>query len=503
MLLRAMLLILMVVALGMSEADAQNLIRVPVDVPTIQEAIDLAIDGDTIQVDAGDYFENLVISGKNIDLIGAGADVTSVDPVIGATVLVLADGANGMIRGLSFQGGNAPVGLRGGGLRIVKSSPTVIDCSIFENASGSSGGGGVAVQGGAPSFLRCRITGNAAISGGAPGGGVYVVAGSIAMDECIVRSNIAVSGAGIYTGEGVTGIIRNTRFSENEVLTNAGANAYVSSSDLAFWNCLFAEGNASLSSLTGEGSGIYVCGASASTSVDVMNCTFAFNDSIPGAQGVDVYAALDNNDVVSLSNCILWGASGPPIFVDGTGSSLSVEGSIVQGGFPGPGNCADDPQFVTGPRGDYYLSQILAGEPFNSPALDMGTTPAADACNGTPPYCMAARTTRSDEQIDEGAVDLGYHYQAIVFVRSDCNSDGLSDISDSVSALAVLFSSSLTPGCMDACDTNDDGVFDIADPVAHLSALFAGGPPPAAPYPDCGMDVTPDPLDCVVPTPCP
>jgi hypothetical protein len=59
----------------------------------------------------------------------------------------------------------------------------------------------------------------------------------------------------------------------------------------------------------------------------------------------------------------------------------------------------------------------------------------------------------------------------------------------------------------DACDTNDDGRFDIADAVYILSYVFDGGPPPPPPFPDCGIDPTPDDLwnnreyDCHPPPP--
>jgi len=54
----------------------------------------------------------------------------------------------------------------------------------------------------------------------------------------------------------------------------------------------------------------------------------------------------------------------------------------------------------------------------------------------------------------------------------------------------------------DAADANDDGELDIADPIAILGHLFLGAgdlPPPSA---ACGIDRTPDGLDCPSFEPC-
>lgn len=74
---------------------------------------------------------------------------------------------------------------------------------------------------------------------------------------------------------------------------------------------------------------------------------------------------------------------------------------------------------------------------------------------------------------------------------------------DPIAALGALFDGS-SVACTDACDTNDDGTFDLADPISALSHLFAGAAAPAAPFPGCGEDPTPDPLSCfVAPATCP
>ncbi|MCA8959750.1 MAG: PQQ-binding-like beta-propeller repeat protein [Planctomycetes bacterium] len=82
------------------------------------------------------------------------------------------------------------------------------------------------------------------------------------------------------------------------------------------------------------------------------------------------------------------------------------------------------------------------------------------------------------------------------FRRGDCGNDGMLDLSDAIAALSALFDPVGSADCPSACDANDDGGFDISDPISILAHLFSGGAAPSAPYPDCGVDPTPDALTC-------
>ncbi len=81
------------------------------------------------------------------------------------------------------------------------------------------------------------------------------------------------------------------------------------------------------------------------------------------------------------------------------------------------------------------------------------------------------------------------------FIRGDVNDDGSFDIGDAIAGLDYLFGST-TLECVDALDANDDGGADIADAISILATLFSGGADPAAPFPSCGSDPTPDGLTC-------
>ncbi len=93
------------------------------------------------------------------------------------------------------------------------------------------------------------------------------------------------------------------------------------------------------------------------------------------------------------------------------------------------------------------------------------------------------------------------------FVRGDTNaSGGAPDLGDVINSLSYTFGipGGISP-CDDASDVNDDGLHpDLADAIYLLGYLFPPpGPPPPAPFPNCGIDPTPDPLGCASFPPCP
>ena len=75
----------------------------------------------------------------------------------------------------------------------------------------------------------------------------------------------------------------------------------------------------------------------------------------------------------------------------------------------------------------------------------------------------------------------------MTFVRGDANLDGSTDLADALEILFVLFGGE-TASCRDAADANDDGKLDLSDAMRVLEYLYRDGPPPAAPFPDRGID---------------
>ena len=87
------------------------------------------------------------------------------------------------------------------------------------------------------------------------------------------------------------------------------------------------------------------------------------------------------------------------------------------------------------------------------------------------------------------------------FVRGDCSGDLALGLPDAILLLNYLFLGA-SIGCQDACDFTDDGSLGLPDAISLLNYLFLGSAAPPPPFPDCGVDPSPDVLTCVMP-PCP
>lgn len=129
-------------------------IRVPADQPTIQQAIDAAINGDVVLVSPGTYFEHIDYTGKTIAIQSTGGpEQTIIDgstktftPVV---TLENQEGAQSVLSGFTIQGGNDYFGA---GIYLLGTSPTITG-NIFRNNAQRSGGFGAAIGGNSASPL--------------------------------------------------------------------------------------------------------------------------------------------------------------------------------------------------------------------------------------------------------------------------------------------------------------------------------------------------------------
>lgn len=91
--------------------DFSRDLQVPSEYPTIQEAIDVAVDYQSVIVDPSTNFtENLNVQNKFINIFSAGEDPVALEPADPALPTILFScGGGGMIGGFSIQGGSVGV----------------------------------------------------------------------------------------------------------------------------------------------------------------------------------------------------------------------------------------------------------------------------------------------------------------------------------------------------------------------------------------------------------
>ena len=159
---------------------------------------------------------------------------------------------------------------------------------------------------------------------------------------------------------------------------------------------------------------------------------------------------------------------------------------------------------VLSPAGPIELIRVQYSVPLGATP---GTEPVMFAGDLTPggvplPIPVAVTftpTAGTATQLPATAID-GSVLIAGFFIRGDVNGDDLVQLVDAIRLLEVLFLMGVNPMCDDALDASDDGVVGILDAIVILQYLFGGGAAPAAPFPDCGLDPTPDMIDCIVDT---
>ncbi len=338
-----------------------------------------------------------------------------------------------------------------------ESNPTVTNCDFIGNSAYYAGGVYVRADSNA-TFTNCTFTGN---FGDSKGGGIYNK-GITTLTSCTFTGNTGEFRAGGMNNEG-TATLTNCTFRGNAASASNGNGGGIStfSGSSTLKNCTFNGNFASF-----YGGGAYCQNAN----LTMINCTFTKNSV--GRHGKAL--ATNYASQVQLTNCILWdggdeiydlaGGSGP--------STITVTYSDVKGGFSGTGNIDTNPCFVTGPLGDYYLSQIAAGQAENSPCVDAGSDTATN-------LGMDVLTTRTDSSGDKGIVDMGYHYPAI---SADIDRNWYVDLLD----FAVLAADWLRFSDPDwlAGDITKDGCVDIndlailADYWLYCYVAAAGNPSP-------------------------
>jgi len=271
--------LLMSVTCGVASAD---IISVPGDYATIQDAIIAATDGDEVVVAPDTYNETIDFLGKAIYLHSSdGADLTTIDATgLEASVVVCmsGEGPDTILEGFTITGGTGtyqePLGdYIGGGMANVDSSPTVNDCIFTANTADD--GGGMYNDGASPTITRCQFIEHDAHYGGAMHNRY---ASHPMMIECEFTDNTAEICAGIYNGFYSSPTVRDCIFMANSTENNRGGGmSNYFRSDPIVEGCTFAQNHAT------RGAGIHSGSDCAPT---ITGCLFLENTATEWGAGM-------------------------------------------------------------------------------------------------------------------------------------------------------------------------------------------------------------------------
>jgi hypothetical protein len=276
-----------------------------------------------------------------------------------------------VLEGFTITGGNPTTIYGGGMLNFASSSPSVSYCTFTGNNAGV--GGGMCNDNSNPSVIACMFSENTVWGNG---GGMCNMRGSRPwVANCMFSENVAEDGGGMMNDIDSSPTVLNCMFSGNSAVDGynpfGGGMYNGNNSDPEITNCTFSGNTAGL-----EGGGIANLASSKPT---VTNCIFWQNSDSGGTdESAQIYndASVPDVDFSCIQDCSVFCSD------------------------PTDHNIGDDPLFVTGSDGDYYLSAAdLQGQ--DSPCVDAG--------DGGALAVYLHGTTRTDQADDTGIVDMGYH----------------------------------------------------------------------------------------------
>ena len=378
----------------------------------------------------------------------------------------------------------------GGGLHFADANAVISDCDFTSNSAFQ--GGGLFGEHGLATILRSNFISNTASSEPNDpnvvtlgfGGGLHLWATDANIIDCSINSNQAeASGGGAYFGgEGTLSLI-NCLLTNNTAGRDGGGVSANIFSQLTLSNCTVADNTVTGTGFdTGYGGGL----CSAYNNYSFMdNCIIWGNSAANGRQIAVLSAESPSSVVVEYSD--IQGGNSITQYPSTGGNIWVDQGCLFQ---PGAGNIGadivnDDPLFVSGILGDYYLSQTATQDPnqsSNSPCVDAGSASASS-------LGMDNYTTRTDHVPDRGFVDMGYHYRRDMGVARCGVCDLVFDGTINFADFAAFGLRWFDQGCSEdnnwcgGADFNFDGVVDLWDAAYFGSCWFAVDDEPPVPNP--------------------
>jgi hypothetical protein len=206
------LVVSLAVSINIVTSAKASTLNVPARQPTIQAAINAAVNGDVIIVAPGTYMEKINFQGKFITVKSSGGPALTTINATGQSSAVVSfqngETVSSMLDGFTLTGG---IGLSSGGSRV---------------------GGGVYVSGADPSISNCVIRNNSADNGG----GMYSFAGDPRVINCVFNANVCLKGGAAFANFS-NPILLNCTLAGNNATVQAGG-VFSTSATARLINCV-------------------------------------------------------------------------------------------------------------------------------------------------------------------------------------------------------------------------------------------------------------------------
>ena len=410
-------------------ADTISVCHSGCDQNDLQQAIDIAADGDVIVLeDQTTAVSNIIIPGKILTIEASFGQTAILDAEGGGRIISIAPDSEVFFRRIEFRNGRATNDH--GGAVLARSCDTRFEDCRFVDCHANEGGG-IFMSGGNCRIEGCTFTSNRANSGSYQyGGAVRILSGELAIHRSFFKGN-----SSSYHGGAIS---------------NGWGDGHGSGGKITASNCIFESNHATYG-------GAFHSYSTAGRTIHFQNSTFLGNSG-SGSAAVVYYQH------VSFENCIINGG-GLLLRWIYAGGYRGASCILSSGSLDGPGNIVGDPML------DGYTPMP------GSPCLDGGTgllSPSTDemfldgGCRlidtdffGNPRYQKHSSTfghtcSETARHIDIGAVEAG---GSIIATPSHRDLDGLPGVR--AADLGIFLGQWGESSCV--ADFNVDGIVDAHD----------------------------------------
>ena len=215
--------ILCIVILLYSASGVASILHVPSGYASIKEAVNAAVEGDTVLIADGTYSgsgnRNVLLTEKNLVIESeSGSAHCIIDCESSGRAFKLSVGVSGVtvIRNLTIQNGFMNGSKNGGAIWCELSTPIIENCVFVDNTAGH--GGGIGCSDASPGIVNCYFSSNSGNYGGAISGNASnpIIVGSRFIDNTAV-----LNGGGVYLANS-GGEVTSCVFTDNSAFQQGG-----------------------------------------------------------------------------------------------------------------------------------------------------------------------------------------------------------------------------------------------------------------------------------------